>query len=896
MLLACAALLAPIGSANAAGLDLTGAITAPETGEAGEVVSIPIELRNIGDQPAPAFRFRITIDPDEMADGSEPTRHDLVWMEEVTEGLAAGAEIIRVISAPLPSPIRGDLYTFELELDFQRQLADADRTNNRVVSATKMVNRKPSLQIERNTWELNLVDGCFYGEPIEATLRTCNSGRAEAAGFLPGVVMGELEQLTLIEDVAAATFPQSCHSEAHANFNPCEPMGDQMPLCVADTCRLECEVDEDCGSELFCLDDPLLAAHLGKTSARSCMNYLGFPPTPGASPRCQTYTIKGRIPVANQQGTYYRNQSQRFHFISDVAFSLSESRPHQISTEPFECREALPDLVPISLAPKQVLLAGEATPISRVFRNGGFIQHPRVLPPEPPPATVDFEYQYYLSTVPDISVNQVPLVIQSSPDGVGKAAIARKGENAHTDLVLIPPHTAPGEYYIGVIADPTNKIRELSELNNVLVHSEKIQVVEASLRITSDHLPTATLGARFTHQLVAQGGIFGYRWSATDLPPGIELDEDGTLSGTPTDVGLFPFTVTVTSGDHLDWRMLVLRTIPPQGSLEITTTALPPAVRNAAYGGWTDEFGIRHEGLPLAASGGTPPYRWSLDPSVEENFMPQGLELLTPDGVVYGTPSTQSESRDVVLLVEDQLGNRAVRSLRVVVIGSADLVITTELFAEGTTAQPYDSCVEATGGDRRTDYLWQVDPATVPPGLEVVIRSNRACLVGSPRVCTNYLVKTTVSDAAGQSYTASIPLSVECEPIQLSTQSLPPVHRGDVVNEQLQSTGKEGVKFRLYQGRLPSGITLGEDGSITGTVAEDADYGSHSFIVHMSDGEGRQGLGALALTVKTDPVEPVETKVEKSGGCAGASGAGGLVAIALSTLGITLARRRREAA
>src|SRR5690606_5484561 len=127
---------------------------------------IPIELRNIGDQPAPAFRYRITIDPDEMSDGSEPTRHDQVWIGDVPGGLAAGATISEVIQAPLPSPIRGGLYTFELELDFARQIPDANRSNNLVVSNTKMVNRKPSLKIERSSLALNLVDGCFYGEPV----------------------------------------------------------------------------------------------------------------------------------------------------------------------------------------------------------------------------------------------------------------------------------------------------------------------------------------------------------------------------------------------------------------------------------------------------------------------------------------------------------------------------------------------------------------------------------------------------------------------------------------------------------------------------------------------------------------------------------------------------------
>lgn len=59
---------------------------------------------------------------------------------------------------------------------------------------------------------------------------------------------------------------------------------------------------------------------------------------------------------------------------------------------------------------------------------------------------------------------------------------------------------------------------------------------------------SAQLGRFFSHQLQATGGRAPYAWStsAGALPAGMTLRTDGTLSGTPTELGSFRFTVRVT--------------------------------------------------------------------------------------------------------------------------------------------------------------------------------------------------------------------------------------------------------------------------------------------------------------------------------------------------------------
>jgi hypothetical protein len=73
--------------------------------------------------------------------------------------------------------------------------------------------------------------------------------------------------------------------------------------------------------------------------------------------------------------------------------------------------------------------------------------------------------------------------------------------------------------------------------------------VAAPLVITTASLPGAKYGVVYTQTLAASGGISPYVWSLASgsgpLPTGLALNAAGVLSGTPTAVGTFSFTVQV---------------------------------------------------------------------------------------------------------------------------------------------------------------------------------------------------------------------------------------------------------------------------------------------------------------------------------------------------------------
>jgi hypothetical protein len=94
-------------------------------------------------------------------------------------------------------------------------------------------------------------------------------------------------------------------------------------------------------------------------------------------------------------------------------------------------------------------------------------------------------------------------------------------------------------------------------------------IVIAPLDITTTSLPNGSVGTPYSQTLQATGGTTPYTWSKTagDLPAGLTLASTGIISGTPTTVGTYNFTVQVTDSTsptpNSDTQALAI-TINPQ--------------------------------------------------------------------------------------------------------------------------------------------------------------------------------------------------------------------------------------------------------------------------------------------------------------------------------------------
>jgi hypothetical protein len=148
--------------------------------------------------------------------------------------------------------------------------------------------------------------------------------------------------------------------------------------------------------------------------------------------------------------------------------------------------------------------------------------------------------------------------------------------------------------------------------------------VQAAPVIISSALPAAQISTPYSAVLMAVPLVCPCAWSITGglLPPGLILNPaSGTISGTPTTAGTYPFFVVVTDTTGLSGPASFSITVskPP---MVINTYSLPQAKEGTSY---TTSF---------SATGGTYPYNWT----ITSGSLPPGLILDPSTGVISGIP------------------------------------------------------------------------------------------------------------------------------------------------------------------------------------------------------------------------------------------------------------------
>jgi large repetitive protein len=191
----------------------------------------------------------------------------------------------------------------------------------------------------------------------------------------------------------------------------------------------------------------------------------------------------------------------------------------------------------------------------------------------------------------------------------------------------------------------------------------------SALNIALFTVNNGVIGISYKFLLVASGGVKPYTWTISDgaLPPGLSLNTDGVIQGTPTETGTFNFTAKVTDSQSPTQAFNTLKTsITVNSVLSLTSSALPVGLVGATYNG------------TIHASNGLPPYQYTLaDPNNQK--LPDGLTLtsaLDPNGgpsigAIKGTPTTAGVYNFPVQ-VTDSLSEVATATFTITVKGRLD--------------------------------------------------------------------------------------------------------------------------------------------------------------------------------------------------------------------------------
>lgn len=150
----------------------------------------------------------------------------------------------------------------------------------------------------------------------------------------------------------------------------------------------------------------------------------------------------------------------------------------------------------------------------------------------------------------------------------------------------------------------------------------------------------------------------------------------------------------------------------------------------------------------------------------------------------------------------------------------------------------YSATIEAIGGVGG-GYQWSfVNPAAVPAGLTIEPSGTPSTVIsGTPSALGTFTFEVEVTDFFGNSATKSFTLTVEGQPLSITSFTLPRLENGVAYSAQLTAAGGNTqttpATWTLVGGTLPAGLSLGSGGQISGTPT--TERGSF-FIVEADDG------------------------------------------------------------
>jgi Putative Ig domain len=181
----------------------------------------------------------------------------------------------------------------------------------------------------------------------------------------------------------------------------------------------------------------------------------------------------------------------------------------------------------------------------------------------------------------------------------------------------------------------------------------------AALSVNAASLPVGVVRVPYTAALTATGGVTPYAWSVISgqLPNGLTLSTSGNISGTPTIHGTYTLTAQVKDAQGTTASRSVTALISDPAPVTISNADLPSGSTGTSYG------------ATLAASGGVPPYSWSIG----SGTLPSGLQLDASAGTISGTPTTVGWSNSFSLQAQDAAGGTASLNYSIIIKPALDM-------------------------------------------------------------------------------------------------------------------------------------------------------------------------------------------------------------------------------
>jgi hypothetical protein len=395
------------------------------------------------------------------------------------------------------------------------------------------------------------------------------------------------------------------------------------------------------------------------------------------------------------------------------------------------------------------------------------------------------------------------------------------------------------------------------------IQSFTLQVVEPFAPAT---LPDAQAGASYSQAITAVPGTGpATNFQVTGaLPNGVTLSSTGVLTGTPTQVGSFSFTVsaddtTPANGSFTATQSFTLAVDAPV--ISFTPTSLSAATAGAAYS------------QTLTATGGNAPY--SNFVTIGAGTLPSGMQL-SPTGTLSGTP-TEAGTFNFTIRAQDSTtgpnqpytGSQAFS----LTVNPPNITFSPSSLSPISAGVAFSQSLTAGGGNAPYSG-YTIASGSLPNGLTF---SNTGLLSGTPTQVGSFTFTVKAQDSTtgtGAPFTGqqTYNLVVNAPTIVLGPANLTAT-AGASYGQSITASGGTAPYsgFTITSGSLPAGLTFASSGTFSGTPTQ---VGTFNLTIKAQDsttGTGSPFFGTQNFTLTVKPPVFVFTPATLDPATAGAT-------------------------
>jgi hypothetical protein len=362
-----------------------------------------------------------------------------------------------------------------------------------------------------------------------------------------------------------------------------------------------------------------------------------------------------------------------------------------------------------------------------------------------------------------------------------------------------------------------------------------VTIVCPAIAVSPSSLPAGSSGVAYSPITFTQtGGVGAVTFSQTGaLPTGMSFS-GGVLSGTPTQTGSFPITVTATDSNGCQGSHNYTLVVSCVGT---TITVNPTSLPGMTSGTFTT--------TTFTASGGAPAYTFS-----QTGALPTGLSFLVD--TLSGTP-TQTGTFPITILATDDNGCQGSRDYLVVIscVG-VTIAVSPGTLSAGSKGSLY-APVTFSGSGGTSPYSFS-EVGVLPTGMSF----SGGVLSGTPTQSGAFPITVAATDAASCAGSQDYTLTINEAPLITSANNAT-FTVGSAGTFAVTTTGfprTSGAMVISETGSLPGGVSFTDNGDGSATLAGTPaalSGGTYPITIGANNGVTPNDSQSFTLTVNEAP-------------------------------------------